>query len=395
MTPHKPSGSLREGSSFPFLAINSAHLWGAQLLCCLLPGWERSAFIIPLPIRAAGLVLQSGRWQKGSGCLTGRWEGQNGPKRGLAGKTRAVWFLRCWRALAQERKQHCCFQLPSFPVRWSVGATGSQRSTTLGNQTTDTARSALCTLSPSRPVLTARMILSSLKWLVLTHSTTPGTLGQMHYDHLLSVQRIHNHVVQLLKLLSIYSSKIFKIPCSTRGSSGRTEPFYILVLHFSGRKGETWDLRNWHQTMIPWLLIWSLQTFSGGWGTGNWLEFYHIWVISADESHLWPCHSLSWTLDPPKKLSIKPPPGSLQLQLNRFKRATSPALVTGLTVQLVPEASNVGVTLGNPFSSPYIHSILSVLAWTSLSLLDCYNSLATPLPVCIKWWTLPSKNTQR
>lgn len=128
MTPHKPSGSLREGSSFPFLAVNSAHLWGAQLLCCLLPGWERSAFIIPLPIRAAGLVLQSGRWQKGSGCLTGRWEGQNGPKRGLAGKTRAVWFLRCWRALAQERKQHCCFQLPSFPVRWSHWVTEKHHS---------------------------------------------------------------------------------------------------------------------------------------------------------------------------------------------------------------------------------------------------------------------------
>lgn len=50
----------------------------------------------------------------------------------------------------------------SFPASQYVGARGSQRSTTPGNRTTSAAGSVHALL-PSQPILTARMILSSLQ----------------------------------------------------------------------------------------------------------------------------------------------------------------------------------------------------------------------------------------
>lgn len=49
MTLPKPFSSLEKAALFPFPAVNSAHLWGAHLLCDLLLGWESSAFPISLP----------------------------------------------------------------------------------------------------------------------------------------------------------------------------------------------------------------------------------------------------------------------------------------------------------------------------------------------------------
>lgn len=50
----------------------------------------------------------------------------------------------------------------SFPASQYVGATGSQKSTTPGNYTTSSACYTLA-LSPVQPILTARVILSSVR----------------------------------------------------------------------------------------------------------------------------------------------------------------------------------------------------------------------------------------
>lgn len=65
MTLPKPFSSLEKAALFPFPAVDSAHLWGAHLLCDLLPGWESSAFPISLPRQGSWTGLAE--WQVAEG----------------------------------------------------------------------------------------------------------------------------------------------------------------------------------------------------------------------------------------------------------------------------------------------------------------------------------------
>ena len=119
----QPCSSLEKAALFPFLAVDSAHLWGAHLLCDLLPGWESSAFPISLPCQGSWTGLAE--WQVAEGLRASNREvGVTAwTKRGLAEKTREVWFLSCRRALAQQNSNA---GVSSFPASQYVGAPGSQ-----------------------------------------------------------------------------------------------------------------------------------------------------------------------------------------------------------------------------------------------------------------------------
>lgn len=130
----QPCSSLEKAALFPFPAVDSAHLWGTHLLCDLLPGWESSAFPISLPRQGSWTGLAE--WQVAEGLRASNREvGVTAwTKRGLAEKTREVWFLSCRRALAQQRQQRWGFQLSSFPIRWSPWVTEPLWATALPTQ---------------------------------------------------------------------------------------------------------------------------------------------------------------------------------------------------------------------------------------------------------------------
>ena len=172
---------------WPFL--NPSALWKRQLsfpsqqLILLISGAlicsvtsSRAGRAQPSPslshVRAAGLVSPSGRWQRDSGHLIGRREWQHGPKRGLAEKTREVWFLSCRRALAQERQQRWGFQLSSFPVRWSHWVTEPFWATTLPTQ-----HALACSLALPSPSWLPGWFLPSLQWLWCSLIISPRRSG--------------------------------------------------------------------------------------------------------------------------------------------------------------------------------------------------------------------------
>lgn len=81
--------------------------------------------------------------------------------------------------------------------------------------------------------------------------------------------------------------------------------------------------------MFPWLLLWHCKLL----GEGQLVGIHHIWVLVQRESHLWPCHSHSWTLDLHLHL------GALQVPSTQQTRETlSPyAVVMGLPIHWVPQ----------------------------------------------------------
>ena len=199
---------------WPFL--NTSALWKRQLsfpsqqllllisgalICSVTSSWAGRAQPSPAlsHIRAAGPVLPSGRWQRDSGHLIGRWEWQHGPKRGLAEKTREVWFLSCRRALAQERQQRWGFQLSSFPIRRSHWVTETLRATTLPTQ-----HALACSLALPSPSWLPGWFWPSLQRLWCSLIISPRRSGpDALWESIVCVENAWS-CSKLIKLLPVY-----------------------------------------------------------------------------------------------------------------------------------------------------------------------------------------------